>query len=93
MFDSFQCHDRMSDLEHESLCKIAELERAIQTIRQERDQAIQQARQHGEEVATLRRESKQLKENERKMRGNRNLLLFYHINIFRMNSSNKGALH
>lgn len=67
----------MSDLEHESLCKIAELERAIQTLRQERDQAIQQARQHGEEVATLRRDAKQMRENERKLRDRGEKKIFF----------------
>jgi septal ring factor EnvC (AmiA/AmiB activator) len=51
----FQAHDRLAELEGESLAKLAELETELGAIRAERDELLEGRRQVDEEVNTLRR--------------------------------------
>ncbi|KAF2904151.1 hypothetical protein ILUMI_02040 [Ignelater luminosus] len=50
-----QAHDRLQELESESLAKLAELETELAKVRQERDDLLENRRQVDEEVSTLRR--------------------------------------
>lgn len=51
----FQAHDRLTELEHESLAQLAALESALSTARAEREEALDSKRAIEEEVAHLRR--------------------------------------
>lgn len=48
-------HDRLQEVEHRALEKIANLETELQLLRQERDDLLEVRRQVDEEVTTLRR--------------------------------------
>ncbi|KAK5644344.1 hypothetical protein RI129_005644 [Pyrocoelia pectoralis] len=50
-----QAHDRLHELESDSLAKFAEIETELANIRQERDELLEKRRQVDEEVTTLRR--------------------------------------
>ncbi|KAK4875086.1 hypothetical protein RN001_011508 [Aquatica leii] len=50
-----QAHDRLQELESESLAKFAEIEMELAKTRQERDELLENRRQVDEEVTTLRR--------------------------------------
>jgi septal ring factor EnvC (AmiA/AmiB activator) len=50
-----QAHDRLAELERESLAKLAELETELGAVRTERDELLEGRRQVDEEVNTLRR--------------------------------------
>lgn len=51
----FKAHDRLTELERESLAQLASLEGALGMARAERDAAAESKRAVEEEVATLRR--------------------------------------
>nr|CAD7433501.1 unnamed protein product [Timema monikensis] len=53
--ERLQAHDRLAELERESLYKLAELETELTTLRSERDELQENRRQVDEEVNTLRR--------------------------------------
>lgn len=50
-----QAHERLAEVEGESLAKLAELETELGAIRAERDELLEGRRQVDEEVNTLRR--------------------------------------
>lgn len=52
---SLEAHERLAELEGESLAKLAELETELGAIRAERDELLEGRRQVDEEVNTLRR--------------------------------------
>lgn len=51
----FQLHERLQDIEHRALEKIANLETELIQVRQERDELVEVKKKADEEVSTLRR--------------------------------------
>jgi DNA repair exonuclease SbcCD ATPase subunit len=51
----FEAHERLAELEGESLAKLAQLETELGAVRAERDELLEGRRQVDEEVNTLRR--------------------------------------
>lgn len=65
-----QAHDRLTELERESLAQLATLESALGAARAERDELAESKRQIEEEVANLRRlvdDQKQESQNRQSM--------------------------
>ena len=50
-----EAHERLAELEGESLAKLAQLETELGAVRAERDELLEGRRQVDEEVSTLRR--------------------------------------